>query len=506
MMTKQQVLEIIATDNGAEKLLKQADEAFSPAFELLCEGNGSVLGFMARAVKKKQYRDFVNENIGQTREILYDLLNSDKPKVRKNMARLLGALGVHEDDSALINALECETQAFVIPSIILALGALSTIRAYHALKSYDIPECEQKHKKEIESALETAISSMTQVGVHTFKGLDREYEVVVRGADYLAQSVAEELKELGYKPYGVFFDTCHVTTNNLEGIYTARTMRETLLPLAIDVPFKPEDIARAAKKHFSRILKAVHTGEGLFGYRIEIKGECDRGTFAKTIAKSLNDGFIVNNTSSYEAELRVEQQENGNANVFVRLITVPDERFSYRKGTVPASMLPSTAAAILRYAKQYLKEDGRVLDPCCGSGTFLFEREKFMKCHAVGCDISDKAIAIARENALCGKSKAKFVANDLSRFVADRKFDEVISNLPFGNRVGTHKDNEKLYETLLNKLPEWLTDNGVAILYTMEFTLLKRLVRENKRLKLVSQAKTGAGGLMPGIFIIKINA
>ena len=141
MMTKQQVLEIIATDNGAEKLLKQADEAFSPAFELLCEGNGSVLGFMARAVKKKQYRDFVNENIGQTREILYDLLNSDKPKVRKNMARLLGALGVHEDDSALINALECETQAFVIPSIILALGALSTIRAYHALKSYGIPEC-----------------------------------------------------------------------------------------------------------------------------------------------------------------------------------------------------------------------------------------------------------------------------------------------------------------------------------------------------------------------------
>ena len=145
-----------------------------------------------------------------------------------------------------------------------------------------------------------------------------------------------------------------------------------------------------------------------------------------------------------------------------------------------------------------------MLDPFCGSGTLLIEREKLTPCDALtGVDIAHAAIDIARENAAAADCGAKFIANDCLRFEANRKYDEVISNLPFGNRVGTHAQNERLYAGLLEKLPQWLKPGGVAVLYTMEFTLLKKLLRETPALRLVAHERTEAGGLMPGIFILQ---
>ena len=50
-----------------------------------------------------------------------------------------------------------------------------------------------------------------------------------------------------------------------------------------------------------------------------------------------------------------------------------------------------------------------------------------------------------------------------------------------------------------------LRRGGVAILYTMEYTLLKKLIREHPGLRLVTEVRTEAGGLMPAVFVIKIG-
>ena len=42
-------------------------------------------------------------------------------------------------------------------------------------------------------------------------------------------------------------------------------------------------------------------------------------------------------------------------------------------------------------------------------------------------------------------------------------------------------------------------------LYTMEYTLLKKLIREHPGLRLVTEVRTEAGGLMPAVFVIKIG-
>ena len=149
---------------------------------------------------------------------------------------------------------------------------------------------------------------------------------------------------------------------------------------------------------------------------------------------------------------------------------------------------------------------GRSLVMGFGSGALLIEREKLAPAASLtGVDIAHRAIDIARKNAENAGSKAKFICNDMLRFEAKRPYDEIVANLPFGNRVGTHANNERLYAGLLDRLPQWLNEDGVAILYTMEFTLLKKLIRERPKLKLVTETRTEAGGLMPGIFIIKLK-
>ena len=58
----------------------------------------------------------------------------------------------------------------------------------------------------------------------------------------------------------------------------------------------------------------------------------------------------------------------------MRLCSIQDNRFAYRKNVLPTSMHPSQAALIVSLAKPYLKETAQIMDPFCGVGTLLIER------------------------------------------------------------------------------------------------------------------------------------
>ena len=51
-------------------------------------------------------------------------------------------------------------------------------------------------------------------------------------------------------------------------------------------------------------------------------------------------------------------------------------------------------------------------------------------------------------------------------------------------------------------LPRWLAPEGFAVLYTMEGSLLKRLLSEEKSLAILTETKIQAGGLEPKVFIV----
>jgi len=514
-LTKKTVARRLAEPNGGEKILKEGLlEAAFPACCLVFEEDHvpAAAALLCRAAKRKEFLEKLIERYKDNKAPLYDALKNEQPKLRKNTAQLIGLLGDPADCHNVIEALKVEQTRFARPSMILSIGMLGGEEAKAFLESYKVPEAaadnEQIHYREESHALRTAQGRFFAFDKHNFLKLPVPCEIELRSPEMLSRGLAVEMAELGYRVAARHYSAVRIHTDDISRIYKARCFTEMLFVISIGSSPTAKDIAFKAKAFFNKILIPSHDGNPPFGFRVEVKGTNpnERVELVRDISAALSCDKFKNSTSNYDVELRVELQKNGSANLYMKLYTIPDTRFDYRKNSIPASMHPVTAAAIIRYAELYLKKGARVLDPCCGSGTFLLEREKYCECASLtGVDITHKTIDIARENAQAAGSNAKFIANDCLRFVADRPYDEVIANLPFGNRVGSHEDNTRLYAGILDKLPRWMPYGGVAVLYTMEYTLLKKLIRERGNLRMMSEVRTEAGGLMPAVFIIKVS-
>ena len=73
-----------------------------------------------------------------------------------------------------------------------------------------------------------------------------------------------------------------------------------------------------------------------------------------------------------------------------------------------------------------------VLDLCCGSGAIGISLAKICsKMSLTGVDISEPAVALARENAKALRIQGDFLQGDLFAPVADRKFDMIVTNPPY---------------------------------------------------------------------------
>ena len=521
-LTKEEILRELEKPNGSAELASNEridkNALLRDTSELFIEkGLGSAL--LVRLAKSKPLLIKMSENAALT-DAVRGALCHESPKLRRNAARLIGAFSRSESDALLvIERLKVEETRFVRPSLLLALGSIGGEKAEAALASYTpappADESEKKHYEEEVEALKLARAACMKHEKHEFTGLDAEYEIELAAPDRLTSQLKKELDELGIECFDERRASLKVKTHDYLDLFNARCFSEALFTVGNLEKLTAEDAAKAFAAFVPEFMKKTHAGEAPYRYRIELrsdkKAEGDTTAFKKALRDALDaGGKLINSPADYEMELRIEDSPAG-ARLYLKLFTVRDERFSYRKQSIPASMNPATAAAVLRFAEDFLTVNARVIDPCCGSGTLLIERGLLSPCDSLtGVDIAHKAIDAARMNAdsaalKYGIKQAKFICNDILRFEVKRPYDELICNLPFGNRVGDHSSCEKLYTGLLDKLPKLLRSGGTAILYTMEFTLLKKLIREKACLELVSQGRTEAGGLTPMIFILKVK-
>ncbi|MBE5877358.1 MAG: peptide chain release factor N(5)-glutamine methyltransferase [Lachnospiraceae bacterium] len=96
------------------------------------------------------------------------------------------------------------------------------------------------------------------------------------------------------------------------------------------------------------------------------------------------------------------------------------------------TLIPRQDTEILvEEAMRHLHDGMRILDMCTGSGCILLSLLKYSnECEGVGVDISEEALAVARENATRLGLKADFIQSDLFEQVHG-KFDILISNPPY---------------------------------------------------------------------------
>lgn len=511
-LTKDEILAELSAPNGSERLMQanvDIDSMFNDAVDLFCE-QGAASALLIRYTNKKQYLFKLSQSSRFT-DAVTQALKDDSGKLRRNAARLMGALKRDEFVEPLIDALSAETQRFARPSMLLALGSIGGVRAASYLADYKVApfadETEKKHYLEEQNALAAALRSTAPRVEHTFIGLAEPYSIELRAPDMLAHQLASELDELGISSFDQRRDSLKTTTADYPSLFEARCFSEALFPIASGVPIAPDAISKRSAPFIEKLMRGSHSGSVPFRFRVELKIESEERTgLIRDICAGMESESLVNAPSDYEVELRIEGNMQG-ARLYAKLYTFEDVRFAYRAESIPASMEPSVAAAMLRFASEHLSVNARVIDPCCGSGTLLIERGMLSPCASLtGVDISHAAIDIARRNTALTELPCKYTVNDILRFECHRPYDELICNLPFGNRVGSHSSCETLYAGLLDKLPKLVKKGGIAVLYTMEFTLLKRFLRDRSSfLTLLGQGRTEAGGLTPMIFIVRVG-
>lgn len=441
--------------------------------------------------KSKEGRGEIEAALGN-HLVLRSCTLSPEPKVRKNAYRLIGALGNKTDAGCLKRALEKEETFFAIPSLLLSLGSLGE---EEALRNYVPPvstgEAMDKHVAEIALARQKALQTFEKEERPPIAQLKAPREVLCYAPEGFAFCLFSELRGLGFavEETEEAGSPVRVVTDRMDIVYQADCLVEALMPIAKEVPLEAEAIAKAVGEMPAE------------PYRIELRGYVkDRRKLIHLLSERLAG---KNNPAAYDWELRVDCHMD-TADLYWKLCNGVDGRYPWRKRTIPASMHPALAACVSRYAMGLGKVGKpRVLDPFCGSGSLLFEREKWSPCKVlIGVDKSGNAVEAARENARAVGSKASFVTKDILRFESREGFDLILTNMPFGNRVGSHEDNKTLYRRFVSRLPQLLTPKGTAVLYTMEYKLLESCLKNVKGLQVREIRRTEAGGLLPWVFVV----
>jgi len=288
-----------------------------------------------------------------------------------------------------------------------------------------------------------------------------------------------------------------------------------LLPVGCAAPPSLDDVPEAvlellkATSAFDTVVSLHEIRHGALRYRLEIRGAHIKHYQRQRMAQELSeriDGecdLLLNSTSDYDVELRAVVGNDGQVRVYWVPYSYHDPRFEYRVSDVPASISPVVAAGLVGLLQPKRDRAVRVLDPFCGSGTLLVERERRGPCEQlVGIDISGQAVEAARENIKAAQSdRIRLICGDMRTARQEGVFDEVITNMPFGLRAGSHKENQTLYADFVDLLPGFLGAGGQFVLFTHEVSLLQRLLGGNKLLAVASQLRIETGGLKPAAFI-----
>ena len=169
------------------------------------------------------------------------------------------------------------------------------------------------------------------------------------------------------------------------------------------------------------------------------------------------------------------------------LYTWQDERFSYRKESIATSIHPSVAALIVELAKPYLKEDAQIIDPFCGVGTMLIERNKKVPAREMyGIDIFGDAITFARENTKLAGMRINYIHRDFRDFKHEYLFNEIITNMPIRGKK-TKQEMDLFYEEFFQKAKTILTSDAVVVMYTNEIGFVKKQLRLHKEFTLLQE-------------------
>ena len=291
---------------------------------------------------------------------------------------------------------------------------------------------------------------------------------------------------------GVKFRTTH-----LEDVLKIRTYSEVLFPISGQKALEgsPDHMSRQLLQGgMMRFLNDHHDGVSPYYFRLEIKSSMTperRIDLVKKMSLAIEKESgrkLVNTTSGYELEIRLVAGKDGKFVPLLKLSTIPDWRFSYRKEVLPTSIAPVNAALIMKLSEPYLKENARVLDPFCGTGTMLIERARLQPCHTLyGIDILEEAVQKARINTEQANIPIHYINRNYFDFKHEYRFDEIVTNMPGAGKNKDLQSVQLLYDRFLKKSLEMLEKDGVIVAYTTLPDVLEKVTRKYQEYRILKE-------------------
>ena len=479
-------------DGGIEELCRQIEQK---------ENLRKALSELRAVIKEKALYEEIRRRLKEG-EVIAPLLLSEDAKIRKNAAALLGDLQIQEMALQLYLAYQKEETLFVRGTILGALEKtdpypyLSELQEqYEFLCKKEIPEHEKKHTREEIRILERILRKEGKENRHTFTGWEEKLLILLTTNGGYQNLITEKLSADRKKETSL---GVQAVVNDLRKVTAIRTFRELLFPVRLDrtVVFEdgPEIFGEAlANSKLLPLLERCHKEPAPFYFRIDLRGGFsleERSRYIKRAAFAIEEKSgrrLINTPEDYEFEIRLLLDKTKKIHVFLKMFTIPMERFSYRKGTIAASMHPSMAAMILELARPWMKEKAQVLDPCCGVGTMLVERHKLLAAREIyGIDIFGEAVEKARINTAEAGMHVNFIHKDYLDFKHEYLFDEIIANMPIRGKR-TKEEQDLFYRGFFDKSEELLTPGGILLLYSDENGFVKKQIRLHPAFKLYQE-------------------
>lgn len=173
----------------------------------------------------------------------------------------------------------------------------------------------------------------------------------------------------------------------------------------------------------------------------------------------------------------------------------------------PTALKPNVAYAMLRWTIGE-RAQGSLLDPFCGAGTVLLEAAVLHPELALhGSDVDPRCVEGTVSNAeavgLAGRLDVRCCdVRDLAEGWG-RRFDWVVTNPPYGVRLGRGWNFGRFYECLLGQIHRVLEPAGRAALLVFKRAAFERVVRRSGRFNIADVHLLETGGLNPRLYILQ---
>lgn len=269
----------------------------------------------------------------------------------------------------------------------------------------------------------------------------------------------------------------------------------------------PRPKALLGQQHWQQVLgllRAVQSQDDFRGFRFSAAGS-DSPVFVR-LADAIRDATgLCFDAEEGDLLLRVRPYAEG-WEVLARLTARPLSARAWRVCNMAGGLNATLAVAMHQLAG--VRPHDRVLNPFCGSGTLAIERASLGSAAClVASDLDPEALACGEANIRAsGFTSVIATARADATALAElgSSFDVIVADLPWGDAVGSHDANARLYPETLRELARVAAPGARCVLLTHEIRLFERsLARAGLPWRQKRALRVFHGGHYPRMYLLE---